>query len=105
MFFSSYCDIWQQQHGLQGLFVAPGGWCGLLRAGGLITVLRKASPAEALQQESSAAALGEVLLASGLDCAALCFALLSAFTWYDACPGWPDCGMTPAAAAAAGVDM
>eukprot|EP00775_Hariotina_reticulata_P002524 gene2524-2826_t len=61
MLFSSYCDLWQQQHGLQGLFVAPGGWCGLLRAGGMMTVLRKATPAEALQQECSAAALGEVL--------------------------------------------
>jgi hypothetical protein len=61
--FAKYCELWQQQHGLIGLWAAPqgGAWLGCVRAGGLLTVLRPPSPAERLGQASTPAGLKDVL--------------------------------------------
>lgn len=59
--FATYCEVWQQQHAVLGLYVAPGGWLGAVRAGGLVSVLRKPSPAEVLLMESSQTALSNIL--------------------------------------------
>jgi hypothetical protein len=62
--FASYCEAWQQQHALLGLFSAAGGWTGVVRAGGMLCVLRRPSPAEVLLAESSIKTLGDVLQVS-----------------------------------------
>jgi hypothetical protein len=59
--FASYCEAWQQQHALLGLFGAAGGWLGVVRAGGMLSVLRKPSPPEVLLAENNIKALGDVL--------------------------------------------
>lgn len=59
--FSKYCELWQQQHPLMGLWSSAGGWVGGVRAGGLLTVLRSVTPAEALGQESTPAVLKHVM--------------------------------------------
>jgi hypothetical protein len=59
--FASYCEAWQQQHALLGLFAAAGGWLGVVRAGGMLSVLRRPSAAEVLLAENNIKALGEVL--------------------------------------------
>lgn len=49
--FVTYLQVWQQQHGLVSLIGLPNSsWLGCLRAGGMLTVLREASPPERLQQ-------------------------------------------------------
>ncbi|WIA18883.1 hypothetical protein OEZ85_003556 [Tetradesmus obliquus] len=63
--FASYCEAWQQQHALLGLFGAAGGWLGVVRAGGLLSVLRRPSAPEVLLAESNIKALGEVLQVAG----------------------------------------
>lgn len=59
--FAKYCEIWQQQHPLMGLWSAPGGWVGAVRAGGLLTVLRGVTPAEVLAHESTPGVLQRVM--------------------------------------------
>lgn len=61
MLFARYCEVWQQQHALLGLWASNGGWMGAVRAGGLLTVLRGVTPAEALAQESTPSALKQVI--------------------------------------------
>lgn len=78
--FASYCDSWQQQHGLLAFYAAPGGWLGAVRAGGLLTVLRRPSPAEVLLQESSPAVLEDVMQVC-VAAAASCLQLLLAVAW------------------------
>jgi ADP-ribose pyrophosphatase YjhB (NUDIX family) len=59
--FAKYCELWQQQHPLMGLWASPGGWVGAVRAGGLLTVLRGVTPAEALAQETRPSVLKHVM--------------------------------------------
>jgi hypothetical protein len=61
MLFAKYCELWQQQHTLLGLWASGGGWVGAVRAGGLLTVLRGVTPAEALGQETMPSVLKQVL--------------------------------------------
>lgn len=61
MLFAKYCELWQQQHPIMGLWSSKGGWVGAVRAGGLLTVLRGVTPAEALGQESTPAVLRHVM--------------------------------------------
>jgi hypothetical protein len=72
MLFAKYCELWQQQHVLMGLWVSTGGWVGGVRAGGLLTVLRAVTPAEALGQETVPAVLKHVMEV-GVMCAGLGF--------------------------------
>lgn len=70
MLFAKYCELWQQQHVLMGLWANTGGWVGAVRAGGLLTVLRAVTPAEALGQETVPAVLKHVMEVGGvLACA------------------------------------
>lgn len=61
MLFAKYRELWQQQHPLLGLWASAGGWVGAVRAGGLLTVLRGVTPAEALGQESAPYVLKQVM--------------------------------------------
>ena len=59
--FAKYCELWQQQHPLMALWADAAGWSGAVRAGGLLTVLRGVTPAEALSHESAPAVLKHVM--------------------------------------------
>lgn len=74
MLFASYCEFWQQQHALLALYSSGGSansqhsWLGVIRSGGLLTLLRRPSAAEVLLTDSSPGALDHVLQVCG--CAA-----------------------------------
>lgn len=61
MLFAKYCELWQQQHALLALWANAGGWVGAVRAGGMLTVLRGVTPAEALGQETIPSVLKQVM--------------------------------------------
>lgn len=75
--FAKYCELWQQQHPLMGLWASPGGWVGAVRAGGLLTVLRGVTPAEALAQETRPSVLKHIMEVCGVSVG--CVGCLSLF--------------------------